>query len=738
MHVRSLCWLPILGTFACSGTAEPSPNPNGTPLEPGTAVQVSASEQALTALNELLPQLEAPQSFEELRAQHPFEPQASLSYDASSALHLDLIQRSGMSLSRVELEVLKQRGFVISRSRVFPTFGDGYSEIYREDLPLYVSADSILEAVHRSYDAILMQLEETQLSQELRALLSGLRANLGAAPLEPALAKDLDFYLAVPLSLLDGEAAAPVAGADAGQVAAWSQIATSASAHQSVTLFGAPQDVDFSQFKPRGHYTQSPTLQRYFRAMMWLGRIELRLIETLEDGSTLFRRRPFEAALALRGLLGDAERSYRRLDDSYRAFVGESDNMTLDDVQQLQAELRLPNVAAARDRDDAELAAAITRGGYGEQQIASQLMMNGTADLHTLPLSRSFLLLGQRYTLDSHVFSNVVFDRVQPNPQPRMLPDPLDVAFAALGNDQALGLLESEIDTYGYAGPLGQMRVLSDAHGPEFWNGSMYNLWLSALRQLSPRSDANSLLGMPELAGSEAWGRRLLNAQLGSWAELRRDNVLAVKQSYSTGISCEYPDAYVDPYPQFFARLVAFAERGQALAATFGNAPLASRVAGYFQKLRTTAFTLQEMAEFQRAGTAFNARQMAFINTAVKTERGCGGPAFLTGWYSELFFDLERALDFEPTVADVHTQFTDEAGNEVGRILHVATGMPRLMVVSVDTCSGPRAYAGVSFAYHQFTQDDWQRMSDEEWKAKLVERGYTAPDPAWLDPAIVP
>ena len=43
-------------------------------------------------------------------------------------------------------------------------------------------------------------------------------------------------------------------------------------------------------------------------------------------------------------------------------------------------------------------------------------MVNGLAE-GTLPLSRSFLLLGQRYVVDSHVFSNVVYDRVQRGPR---------------------------------------------------------------------------------------------------------------------------------------------------------------------------------------------------------------------------------------------------------------------------------------------------------------------------------
>ena len=28
---------------------------------------------------------------------------------------------------------------------------------------------------------------------------------------------------------------------------------------------------DYSQYKPRGHYTRSETLEKYFKAMMWYG-----------------------------------------------------------------------------------------------------------------------------------------------------------------------------------------------------------------------------------------------------------------------------------------------------------------------------------------------------------------------------------------------------------------------------------------------------------------------------------
>ncbi len=64
-----------------------------------------------------------------------------------------------------------------------------------------------------------------------------------------------------------------------------------------------------------------------------------------------------------------------------------------------------------------------------------------SSDPGKLPVS--FKLLGQKFLVDSYVFSEVVFDRIifEGKKIWRPLPDPLD-AMAALGNEDALALLE--------------------------------------------------------------------------------------------------------------------------------------------------------------------------------------------------------------------------------------------------------------------------------------------------------
>lgn len=118
-----------------------------------------------------------------------------------------------------------------------------------------------------------------------------------------------------------------------------------------------------------------------------------------------------------------------------------------------------------------------------------------------------------------------------------------------------------------YAPDLAAMRLLADEHGPSFWQENLYNLWLGCLRELAPKatSGAEDAAELPPVARSEAWGRRLLNTTLASWAELRHDTILYVKQSYTSGAACEFPDAYVDPYRKFFERVAGFAEHGSSL-----------------------------------------------------------------------------------------------------------------------------------------------------------------------------
>ncbi|WP_437987713.1 DUF3160 domain-containing protein [Sorangium sp. So ce117] len=752
--------IPVLVALAagCSGGgSQPNPGADGTHLPPDQPPD-SPPDQPSDQLPDqplgpeqreefgaLLAEREASANMtaEDFAAKYPVPFASGLSYAPADAEGLSLLQGTALALDEDELAKLSRNGFVISSKKSFPTFVYGYESIYALDLPLYVSADSILYAVHRSYDSILKTLEYASFAPDLGKMLKEMRARLaeGAGGEFGAEARaDADLFTAVALALLDGAPVAPVAGASAATI---DELVAGAEAHQGmagVRLFGSERLMDFSQFEPRGHYVDVllPELERYFRSMMWLGRVDFRFLETQQDGTQRFQRRQLEGAYVLRALAGaETLARYKRIDDAIQAFVGESDTMTLPELDDLLDDLGLSDASGLAGVPDERIIEVIVKEGHGTQRISSHIMINGLAK-GTLPLSSSFALLGQRYVVDSHVFSNVVYDRVKDGAVKRMMPDPLDVGFAALGNDQAGQLLAPELGQFDYAPDLHMMRVLVDAHPGDFWGKNLYNRWLGALRELSPARALGDGEGLPGVAKTEAWGRRLLNTQLASWAELRHDTLLYAKQSYTGGATCEFPDAYVDPYPAFFARIAELAEHGAEIvsALELSNPPssepqLEQHLSGYFSQLRDVARTLGEMAANERAGLPLTPEHLDFINQAVKVQRGCGSPFGATGWYAQLFYDALKSVTQDPTIADVHTQPTDEGGAPVGRVLHVGTGLPRLMVMTADPCGGaPRAFVGLASSYFETITGDFERLTDQDWAGEL--KNATPDDVPWM------
>jgi Protein of unknown function (DUF3160) len=241
---------------------------------------------------------------------------------------------------------------------------------------------------------------------------------------------------------------------------------------------------------------------------------------------------------------------------------------------------------------------------------------------------------------------------------------------------------------------------------------------------------------MPAPLASDAWARRMMATQLASWAELRHDNLLYAKQSFTSEIACEYPDGYVEPYPAFFAAMQRLALRGHAIVASLPfKATEQNRVGAYFGQLAVTMDRLRAIAERERANEQLLPADLEFLNRMVSIDGshgGCGGPRVEpNGWYADLYFDRGKILSHDPVIADVHTQPDDAAGSRVGHVLHVGTRAPRMLVARLqhDRGTHARTYRGFVSMYAETTTKDFRRYTDEEWRA---ESGAIDSTPGWL------
>src|SRR6478735_8945130 len=213
------------------------------------------------------------------------QPDRSLSFDPERARYAALVQDK-LALSPEERASFKRDGVVNVDHQQRYSMASAYYAIFTRDLPVLITTDSILHALHRSYDSILESLESDEFTKTLSATLEkSHQAMRGASVITPKLREsygDVDLYLTVARNLLgpaksDGKLAVPsLLGNDAkakvllDKVAAFELEMPPAFSE----LYGGHRAIDYSQFKPRGHYTQSPELSRYFQTMMWLGRAD--------------------------------------------------------------------------------------------------------------------------------------------------------------------------------------------------------------------------------------------------------------------------------------------------------------------------------------------------------------------------------------------------------------------------------------------------------------------------------
>jgi hypothetical protein len=700
---------------------------------------------------------------------------AKLAFDPAQARYYDKVVKA-LKLTGPERDLLRRQGLVSIDHAQRYSMGSAYNAIYTRDLPVFITSDSILSALHSSYDAILASLERGLFVSTITDALESAR---GQVARETQLAKtdslraslsDVDLYLTVAENLLrgggapkDAAGATSAASSPTGRQETWdgkllvnSTLGQNARVlallekvasleledpgmNQYTEIYGGNRSVDFSQFRPRGHYSQDVTLSRYFRALMWLGRPDLGFCIATQPGEGCAPRER-RSAFVLVQLLRSAGKLGRlaSMADIIGFMVGRSDDVGPAEVA---VALERAGVRVASDlADDAtvgRVTAALEQLGPQKQQIRAQPLVGSvSAERAEIAPPFVFQLFGQRFVLDSFVLSKVVFDSiVYRNERPqRQLPTGLDV-MAALGDADATALLAPDLARFHYGANLLAARRVVEQRTPETWKQNLYEIWLGALRTLHepPPKDGGHV---PNVMRNRPWRIKELTTQLASWAELRHDTLLYAKQSYTVSIACEYPEGYVEPYPEFFASLGVFAREGERL---LGRADVSHPDPGQARQMLQTrdwqvAFLhhfaetmdkLELLARKELAAQPFTAAERLFLKKTIDIRGGGSGPPRYDGWYPGLLF-AKSPTEWAPTVADVHTSVLSREA------LEAATGDVRFLIVAVDNQNDRAVYVGPSYSYYEFAVPVSDRMTDEQWQARL-SNGKAPPRPQWTD-----
>ena len=594
-------------------------------------------------------------------------------------------------------KALERRGFVVVPADL-RLFHFAYEGNVYQGWPVFVTTDVAYHEWHQVFDKILRSLEQQVLLPKLKTLAGGLLEAAHAqtveatgTPVEAAASRVEQLFQVAAVELGLPVSLGPLAEQERALVDAHS------ASGEISPITGTK--LDYSLLTPRGHYTRTASLRRYFVAMSVLGQSAFCLPGT-RDCPGLEPARL--AILASRVLAGNADlvALWRDIYEPTAFLVGLADDYT---PLEVAAAAEAATSTGLRD-------ASVFAGDSAVENVARALVAKRPVRID--PERASVRLMGTRFVVDSFVLDQLV----APNVTGRLVPSALDLA-AAFGSDFAYGVLKQMgVTTFPhYDTQLEAMRKAIATRPAQDWGSTVYDAWLHGLEPMfAPRGTA-----FPDFMRTDAWTAKAHQTGFGSYAELKHDTILYAKQVFAEG---EGPTGiparrnWVEPEPVVFARLAAVADLMRRGLDQRGL--LTKEQAG----LLRTAIALDRFLE-RIAGDELAGKPISKADNERLTY--LGGELEALWWRTS-----DLSANGIPTDVDQDAVVADIASSPKS-VLEVGTGrIDRIYVLVPDDSGGFQVAVGGVYSYYEFTTPPGERLTDEAWRG-LLDTGKAPERPAW-------
>ena len=610
-------------------------------------------------------------------------------------------------------EALVKNNFVVTLNGA-----DEFFDVYEDNryvmFPSFITVDSLMHTYHLYFAHLMKTCEKEYLFEKLKVLSSQM---LSESEAQYEALKDTEWYNAavrnvaffyIGSKLLGEDVAMPVAIAD-DEALITKEIdkINAAEVIDECALTGLNED--YSQYKVRGYYEGDEQLEKYFRAMMWYGRISYKLeIDDMVKSAVL-------QAMAI----SKNPREWEGIYNVTSFFAGKSDDPGYADIADI-VNIAYGKMPETTDLSDEAAFNAVMEAMKKLNPPAINSIPVFVGEETVIP---SYRFMGQRFTVDAAVMQTLVYDAVEENSNGdyRYLPDALDTA-AALGSEAAMKILTEQGDT-DYKNYTDNLTIVSDHFNnddPKIWNASLYAGWLNTLRPLFEKKGE----GYPSYMLNVEWEKKNLETYAGSYAELKHDTILYAKQVMAEmGGGDEDPvddRGYVDPQPVIYSRFKFLSEKTKEGLEGYGM--ITDSAKEDLDKLSEIAGTLLTISEKELKNEALTEDEYEFI-------RCYGG--YLEHFWLETnkdSYDGDLVYSYQapcPIIADIAT-------DPNGSVLEVGTGLARQMYVVFPIDGELHIGRGSVYSFYQFTQPINDRLTDSEWRAKL-SGGYLDDDYNWVE-----
>ncbi len=629
-----------------------------------------------------------------------------------------------------EMNILSREGFYvqdippvseIDKDDMVDRYGELYVFNYGQSystVPVFVTSDFLMHVFHVVFDRMFQSVEEKRFLPILEELTTNLlkesvdQMHGATTPFTRIASSRNVTYLSVAEKLLNDTVDVPH---EAKELTDWElRLINDASGIHDSPLMGFQED--YSQYKPRGHYTVNKNLTRYFKAMMWYGR---RSFSTKSDTLTL-------QALLLTHLLSKPENRslWERLYKPTEFVAGQSDDLTFYDYSELMRAIYGEILNATSLEDTTRLHRLMEEATRRANPAISGNRLRDRNDPKSI--EKGFRFMGQRTVPDAYIFSELTSPRVGTDSAPRNMPTELDV-MSILGSPVADELLEKYSSVPNYTEQLQKLKGEFNEYPPAMWTQNLYWCWINALRPLLQEKGQ----GFPYFMRGRKWATKGLATAVGSWTELKHDTFLLSKQSYAEQGEGEdeaipkpppQPKSYVEPDIEFFNRAVYLVDKTKTRFASMGLLPAEyEKKLGIFydQLVNLRAIAQKELLNVEISVDEYESMLLLAQKLA---------PIILPEDAEDIIEDQYKQMAL---VTDTHT---DAFPGEM-LALEDGVGAPQRIYVGVkDNSGGTRICVGYVYSVYEFSQPLGNRLTDEQWKEMVYgkeRKGLESKEPAW-------
>ena len=626
-------------------------------------------------------------------------------------------------------EMLLKNGFVITKPKNLEDNEymeepwnyefDQIHQIYEDNeyqfLASFVTTDSVTHIFHIFYDGFLRNLEKDELypksidlNKKLLAENISLYEEIKNERLKDLQIKNIAF-IATGLKLL-GEEPENLPGKAKELVDEEMKNVSQEGVTKSVI---SGRDVDFSQLKPRGHYTRSEELKKYFSGTMYFGQVGL-FIEN--DG------KPDEDSI-LQGLLlthsiyknPEILKTWEDLVEPIDFLVESADDLSIREYARTLYGVYGKDFDINKLDDEKNISSAYkVLSEYPDPQVAGFM-------------GKSFRFMPQRAVMDSVLMQNVVDIARDDKPSDRPIYSGLDL-MTAFGSVKAKEIQKE--DPYNshwdkYQEKTDENISIVEKMEDLDWQKNMYRGWLWMLKSYDQKFGE----GYPMFMRNDAWERKDLVSALGSFAELKHDTVLygkAVMAEMGGGGDFEIPKSYVEPNVELYEKLNWLLEftkvnlknrdmlsskyeekinNFQAMVVKFRDLSI--------KELQNEPLTEEEIEYLLYIGGEMESLMVDFVESTDENQ--------ISYWY-----EIQNATDRRmPVVVDLMRVVENSVGLPKDEIFSIGTGKPMEIFVIYPHQGKLYMGRGATFSYYEFLNKE--RLTDEDWQKMVYDEATDFP-----------